>query len=399
MNPKFVPNSFSSSKFWRMFPAGMRRRWWLFRCFDLLVRYLPVLKKNKGLLVVRMDGIGDMVLFRRTLEDYERVFNVKKTDITVLGCKSWGAIGSIIFEGYGLRIIDEHAFARRVFYRFWVGLIARQIAPEITICDSYLRRAMMADSLVWMVNAPRSISSIPFINESTRAEYTYYLSQVDQLVDTGPYPTHEIIRHYQFLSEILGETIQPKLPKINWRDQPLQTVYDIQKSPYAVLNPGSNEYGRRWPFKNYLKIADYLRNEGLRVVIVGGKNEKVFDSHNDFNKDDIFDLSGKTELSQLLDIIKHATCVISNDTGPAHLSIALGTPTVVVVGGGHFGSFVPYPEEVRPSFVRFAFEDMSCYHCFWRCTERENNSEAFPCVSNVSVDTIWMTTKELLNAN
>ena len=399
MNQKFVPNSFSSSKFWRMFPAGMRRRWWLFRCFDLLVRYLPVLKKNKGLLVVRMDGIGDMVLFRRTLEDYERVFNVKKTDITVLGCKSWGAIGNIIFEGYGLCIIDEHAFARRVFYRFWVGLIARQIAPEITICDSYLRRAMMADSLVWMVHAPRSISSIPFINESTRAEYTYYLSQVDQLVDTGPYPTHEIIRHYQFLSEILGETIKPKLPKINWRDQPLQTVYDIQKSPYAVLNPGSNEYGRRWPFKNYLKIADYLRNEGLRVVIVGGKNEKVFDSHNDFNKDDIFDLSGKTELSQLLDIIKHATCVISNDTGPAHLSIALGTPTVVVVGGGHFGSFVPYPEEVRPSFARFAFEDMSCYHCFWRCTKRENNSEAFPCVSNVSVDTIWTTTKELLNAN
>ena len=399
MNQKFVPNSFSSSKFWHMFPAGMRRRWWLFRCFDLLVRYLPVLKKNKGLLVVRMDGIGDMVLFRRTLEDYERVFNVKKTDITVLGCKSWGAIGNIIFEGYGLCIIDEHAFARRVFYRFWVGLIARQIAPEITICDSYLRRAMMADSLVWMVNAPRSISSIPFINESTRAEYTYYLSQVDQLVDTGPYPTHEIIRHYQFLSEILGETIQPKLPKINWRDQPLQTVYDIQKSPYAVLNPGSNEYGRRWPFKNYLKIADYLRNEGLRVVIVGGKNEKVFDSHNDFNNDEIFDLSGKTELSQLLDIIKHATCVISNDTGPAHLSIALGTPTVVVVGGGHFGSFVPYPEEVRPSFARFAFEDMSCYHCFWRCTKRENNSEAFPCVSNVSVDTIWTTTKELLNAN
>ena len=399
MNPKFVPNSFSPSRFWRMFPAGMRRRWWLFRCFDLLVRYLPVLKKNKGLLVVRMDGIGDMVLFRRTLEDYESVFNVKKTDITVLGCKSWGAISNIIFEGYKLRIIDEHAFARRVFYRFWVGLIVRQIAPEITICDSYLRRAMMADSLVWMVNAPRSISSIPFINESTRAEYTYYLSQVDQLVDTGPYPTHEIIRHYQFLSEILGETIQPKLPKINWRDQPLQTVYDIKKSPYAVLNPGSNEYGRRWPFKNYLKIADYLRNEGLRVVLVGGKNEKVFDSHNDFNKDDIFDLSGKTELSQLLDIIKHATCVISNDTGPAHLSIALGTPTVVVVGGGHFGSFVPYPEEVRPSFARFVFEDMSCYHCFWRCTKRENNSEAFPCVSNVSVDTIWTTTKELLNAN
>ena len=39
-----------------------------------------------------------------------------------------------------------------------------------------------------------------------------------------------------------------------------------------------------------------------------------------------------------------ASCVISNDTGPAHLSIALSVPTVVIIGGGHFGSFVPYPD-------------------------------------------------------
>ena len=398
MNPKFIQSSFSTSRFWRMFPARMRRRWWLFRFFDLLARCLPVLKKSKGLLVVRMDGIGDMVLFRSTLEDYANVFDVKKADITVLGCKSWGTIGNIIFKDYKLYCIDEHAFARRVFYRFWVGLVVRQIAPEITICDSYFRRAMMADSLVWMVRAPRSISSIPFINDSTRAEFTYYLSQVDQVVETGPYPTHEILRHYRFLSEIFGKEIVPKPPKISWRETPVESLYDIAKSPYVVLNPGSNEYGRRWPFKNYLKIANYLCNEGLRVVIVGGKNENFIDRYENYDNESINDLSGKTELSELLDILNHAACVISNDTGPAHLSIALKTPTVVVVGGGHFGSFVPYPEAVRPSFVRFVSEDMSCYHCFWRCTKRENNSEAFPCVSSISVEAIWMQTKELLRS-
>ena len=382
-----------------MFPASMRRRWWLFRFFDLLVHYCPVFKKNRGLLVIRMDGIGDMVLFRRTLEEDASVFNIEKADITIVGCKSWGPISDTIFSGYNLCIIDEHAFARRPFYRLWVGLTVRKIAPEITICDSYFRRAMMADSLVWMVHAPRSISSIPFINEVTRAEFTYYLSQVDQLVDTGPYPTHEVLRHYRFLSEVFGQNIKPNPPRIEWRDEPVMVMFDIRTSPYVVLNPGSNEYGRRWPIKNYIHIANYLRDEGLRVVIIGGKNERIFDKQVFSNEDSIVDLSGKTELPELLDLLNHAACVISNDTGPAHLSIALETPTVVIVGGGHFGSFVPYPEEVRPPFARFAFEDMSCYHCFWRCDRRQNKSEAFPCVSKVSVDTIWKLTKELLNAD
>jgi ADP-heptose:LPS heptosyltransferase len=391
---------FSTSWFWRMFPARMRRRWWLFRLFDLVVRYFPVFKKNSGLLVVRMDGIGDMVLFRRALDEYSDVFNVKKANITVLGCKSWEPICSVILKDYKLYNIDEHAFARRPLYRFKVGLIVRQIAPAVTICDSYLRRAMMADSLVWMARAPKSISSLPFINEATRAEFTYYLSQVDQVIDTGPYPTHEILRHYRFLSEISGKNILPKTPKIIWRNQkPSIPRVNNKQPPYVVINPGSNEFGRRWPFKNYSSVANHLIKMGYQIVIVGGKKERIVDMPEDFNYDRVVDLTGKTQLPDLLDILNHAACVISNDTGPAHLSIALETPTVVIVGGGHFASFVPYPEEVRPPFARFVFVDMSCYHCFWRCNKRKSKQEAFPCVSNVSVDTVWGHTKELLSAS
>ena len=65
---------YATSWFWRMFPSGMRRRWWLFRVFDLIVRCLPVLQKRKRLLVIRMDGIGDMVLFRSALDQYADVF-------------------------------------------------------------------------------------------------------------------------------------------------------------------------------------------------------------------------------------------------------------------------------------------------------------------------------------
>jgi ADP-heptose:LPS heptosyltransferase len=372
----------------------MRRRWWLFRLFDLIARHWPLLGERKGALIVRMDGIGDMVLFRRSLEHYGQVLGLSPSEITILGCKSWGAVAAEIFAGYRLFMIDEHAFARQTFYRFKISLAVRRLAPSVTICDSYLRRAMMADSLVWVASAPTSLVSLPFINEPTRTEFTYYLSQVDRIIDTGPYPTHEVARHYRFLSELAGREIPAQSPQIPWRRQSPEIA---AAGAYAVLNPGSNEYGRRWPYGSYLDIAEKLLARGLRVVIVGGPGERSGDHRDRFGDDGrIIDLIGVTSMPELLDILKHAACVISNDTGPAHLAIALGAPTVVVVGGGHFGSFVPYPEAARPPHARFVFEEMPCYHCFWRCHLRATRFDVFPCVSAIPVDAVWAEAEALL---
>ena len=107
---------------------------------------------------------------------------------------------------------------------------------------------------------------------------------------------------------------------------------------------------------------------------------------------------GKTTLAQLLDILNHAALVVSNDTGPAHLSIALGTPSVVIVGGGHFGCFVPYPDQACPDTARFVYEKMDCYHCFWNCPKRATNTDSFPCVEAVSMDAVWDAAEQLLDA-
>ena len=104
---------FRPSRFWRTLPAGMRRRWWLFRLFDLIARFWPTLKPRRGALVVRMDGIGDMVLFRTSLDHYAEAFGVAAKDITVLGCESWSSVTERLFAGYRVVTINEHAYARR----------------------------------------------------------------------------------------------------------------------------------------------------------------------------------------------------------------------------------------------------------------------------------------------
>jgi len=366
----------------------MRRRWWMFLPVDLLARYWPVFKKPRGLVVVRMDGIGDMVLFRRTLDHYAEAFGVAREDITVLGCRSWGSIADLVFEGFRVHAIDEHAFERSPFYRFSEALWIRRQAFAIAVTDIFFRKALTADSLIWLSAAPRRVVSKPYISHATRSEFTYYLNQVSQIIDTGDYPTHEVIRHYRFISEVAEQEIAPEPPRIAWRDAPPPV---FEGRPYVVLNFGSNEPGRRWPFEKYLEIAQRLLALGYRVAFTGGGGEKAYEPQlrATLNRPGVIDLIGRTKLRELMDLLVHAQAVITNDTGPAHLSLAVGTPTVVVVGGGHFGSFVPYGPEFTPSNVRFVYQEMECYHCFWRCHRRADKHSVFPCVDEVSVEKVW----------
>ena len=372
----------------------MRRRWWMFRLFDLLARLIPFPGKKTGVLVIRMDGIGDMMLFRSALDQYAETFGVAKTDITVLGCDSWSTIKDIVFPDYRVVTLNEHRFAKNPLYRFQTALRVRALRARIVVNDAYFRRALMADSLVWLSGAETAISSLPYISERTKPEFTYYLSQVDQIVPTGDYPTHELVRHATFLSEFSGRKVAPTVAQIPTPsvDVPIPT-----DTPFAVLVPGSNEPGRRWPFSSYANLATRLIESGIRVVLAGRSAEVgAAQDRAELVQLGAIDLTDKTTLPQLIALMAKADLVVSNDTGPAHVAIGVGAPTVVVVGGGHFESFVPYPKAITPDHVRFVHYEMDCYHCFWRCHLRDDERQSFPCVASVEDAAVWSASQSVM---
>jgi ADP-heptose:LPS heptosyltransferase len=190
----------------------------------------------------------------------------------------------------------------------------------------------------------------------------------------------------------------PELVQIPWRDN----VPPVPPGkPYVILNFGSNEYGRRWPFDKYVATAQKLLATGYRVVFCGAINDNDYKAliKNKFSSTDVIDLIGETTLPKLMDLIKHAAGMLTNDTGPAHLGIALGTPILVLVGGGHFGSFVPYPDEVRPNNAKFLHVEMDCYHCFWGCPKRASDRDSFPCVAAIEEDSVWEVLATMIKPN
>ena len=107
--------------------------------------------------------------------------------------------------------------------------------------------------------------------------------------------------------------------------------------------------------------------------------------------------TGQTTLSELTCLLVKSQILISNETGTAHIANAVGTPTVCILGGGHFGRFVPYPElSGKINNLKVVYYKMPCYGCDWKCVYHIKDEDPAPCISNISVDAVWNEVKILL---
>ena len=96
-------------------------------------------------------------------------------------------------------------------------------------------------------------------------------------------------------------------------------------------------------------------------MLVGGKGEKVPQDLRLVLPAKVRDLRGQTTLEELAQEIAQADLYLGVDTGPTHLALALGKPTVVVLGGGDYGRFFPYGQ------ARVVTHRMDCFQCHWEC--------------------------------
>ncbi|HXE27643.1 MAG TPA: glycosyltransferase family 9 protein [Stellaceae bacterium] len=365
------------------------RRWFLFYPLDLLARFWPVFGKPRGVLVVRIDGIGDMVLFHPAFAHYAQALGVAPSEITILGCQSWAALAPKFFPGIKFHAIDEHAYDRSLLYRFKISLWLRRQNFAIATLDSFMRKPLVADSLIYVSGAPTRIVAKPYLSPKTQRLFDWYLARCRRVIDTGPHPTHEIPRHFTFVSALAGRSIAPEPPRLPWRENVPAT-----KQPYAIINFGANEPGRRWAFENFLAVAAELKKRGLTVVFVGGPAEAAY--KNCLAGEGFVDLIGATTLDELLDLLRHAALVITNETGPAHLAIGLGAPTVTILGGGQFNGWMPFPSETAPPKERVVYRRMPCYGCLWNCTQPHRRGEAYPCVAAVEIAEVLSAARDLM---
>jgi ADP-heptose:LPS heptosyltransferase len=97
----------------------------------------------------------------------------------------------------------------------------------------------------------------------------------------------------------------------------------------ALIQPGASDVRRCWPPARFAAVADALVEEGATVVINGSVAETALtQAVAGAMRHRAIDLGGKASLQALCGLLARCELVVSNDTGPLHLALALGAPSV-----------------------------------------------------------------------
>jgi len=118
----------------------------------------------------------------------------------------------------------------------------------------------------------------------------------------------------------------------------------INPGNYVVFVPGAARPEKRWPIERFAQLADKIANKfGSSIIAVGSQAEQQYvDSRQAAVKTQIVNLAGQTSVRELIALLKGASLVVSNDTGPGHIAAALGTPVVMIFGPTNPARVCPY---------------------------------------------------------
>lgn len=114
----------------------------------------------------------------------------------------------------------------------------------------------------------------------------------------------------------------------------------LHGQPFVALFPGASIAERRWGAECFRKVADVLSGLGVKVVVVGGKEDRqqgdaIVGGGGGLN------LAGRTSLAETAGIIQRSSLLLSGDSGVLHIAVGLGVPTVSLFGPGRAKKWAP----------------------------------------------------------
>lgn len=133
--------------------------------------------------------------------------------------------------------------------------------------------------------------------------------------------------------------------------------------PYVGVHCGAHGLARRWRLSLYAGVARHLTANGGSVVLLGGAADIAAARalSGQLAAWPLINLAGRTTLPVLGAALAFLRVLVANDSGPAHLAYAVGTPTVTLCltdeverygpPAGPFRALRPRGGTIRPECV------------------------------------------------
>ncbi len=344
----------------------------------------------KNILWVRPDSIGDAVLASSMLPYIKKKYHNGK--ITVV-CQTHIAelyeTCPLVDEVIPLdknRFITDNEYASRFLDQ--IGDLSVQVA-----INSVFSRDAVSDRITLAARADQHIALYGDSVNITVHDWEEANRRYTLLIPHNSEHRTEIQRHSDFLHALGVE--HEELQPVVWTSDEDRAFADnfftengIRPDKAIVLFAGAQSELRR--YEKYGEALSEICDEGdYTVIALGSPSDGELNNINLKNiKIATYDLSGKTTIRQSAEIIRRSRLAVGAETGLAHIACAVGTPNVILLGGGQFGRFMPYSP--LTSIVSLPLE---CYGCNWHCKFIRAH-----CVQDVNVDVLAAAIRDALQS-
>lgn len=167
--------------------------------------------------------------------------------------------------------------------------------------------------------------------------------------------------------------------RLNFTNEDQQIVNDyfnaqsLDGKQVIAIAVGANSVKNRWPIKYFAEVINHFRVSNP-VLLVGGPEDNALVEP--FVKlPGVYNCCGIFTPMQSALLIKKSSLAITNDTGPLHLSYAVGTPLIGLFAARDFyGKWFPPLQSVHRVFRT---PDVACSLCFFK-----------PCDDNICMKAI-----------
>jgi heptosyltransferase-2 len=181
----------------------------------------------------------------------------------------------------------------------------------------------------------------------------------------------------QYFMDLLDEIglppgpMKPTLPVTQAEREAAQNALrerNLEGGPLVIIAPGA-AFGpsKLWPAERFAAVGDALAAEGAKVLLSFGPGEEAtIEAVQKAAKQSFATTAGVT-LGTLKAVYERAALVLTNDTGPRHVALALGRPVVCIMGPND----PRYSELAGATHHRVIREPVDCPPWQWPCQLKE----------------------------
>ncbi len=173
-----------------------------------------------------------------------------------------------------------------------------------------------------------------------------------------------------------------------WADDMLESQ-GIKKGNIVIgIHPGAGDPAKVWPREYFIKLINrLLEDKRIKILITESKGDNIADSIIAAIDNDRVKIARNISILKMTALLKRCDCVVSGDTGPMHLAVAVGTKVVAIFGPTNHWRYGPYGK--GHVVVR---KELSCSPCGdgSDCTKLD-------CLKNITVEEVLLKIKALIS--